>query len=112
LPYRLIGRTLEAEPTREVTMHAPAALHLEETHPMDAGLAVATLAFGVAGLLLVVADANLAGAVVGAIGVLTGLWGQLISKTRPERFLDVIGIGAAAVAFAVGMAYAGINFSG
>jgi hypothetical protein len=93
-------------------MHAPAALHLEETHPMDAGLAVITLALGVAGLLLVVADANIAGAVTGAVGVLSGFWGQLISRTRPERFLDVIGLGAAAVAFALGMAYAGINFSG
>jgi hypothetical protein len=98
-------------------MHAPAALHLEalhldEVHPMDAMLAVVTLALGVTGLLLVAVDANRAGAVAGAVGVLLGLWGQLVSRTRPERFLDVIGIGAAAVAFAVGMAYGGINFSG
>ncbi|MFN2536683.1 MAG: hypothetical protein ABR549_00845 [Mycobacteriales bacterium] len=93
-------------------MHAPAALHLEETHAMDAVLAVVTAALGAAGLVLVAADANLAGAVTGAVGVLTGLWGQLVSRTRPERFLDVIGIGACAVAFAVGMAYAGIDFGG
>ena len=93
-------------------MHAPAALHLEETHPMDGVLAVTALALGLAGLLLVAADQNIAGAVAGGIGVLAGLWGQLVSRTRPERFLDVIGLGAAAVAFGVGMAYAGINFSG
>ncbi|MCU1623643.1 MAG: rane protein [Frankiales bacterium] len=93
-------------------MHAPAALHLDETHAMDAGLALVTSALGAAGLLLVLADADIAGAVAGAVGVLTGLWGQLVSRTRPERFLDVVGIGAAAVAFALGMAYGGINFSG
>lgn len=98
-------------------MHAPAALHLEalhleEVHPVDATLAVLTAALGAAGLLLIAADANIAGAVTGAVGVVTGLWGQLVSRTRPERFLDVVGIGMAAVAFAIGMAYGDINFNG
>ena len=93
-------------------MHAPAALHLEQTHPIDAGLAVVTLALGAAGLLLVAVDADIAGAVAGAVGVVLGLWGQLVSRTRPERFLDVVGLGAAAVAFAVGMAYGDISFNG
>jgi hypothetical protein len=93
-------------------MHAPAALHLEDTHAVDGALALLTTALGAAGLLLVVLDANIAGAAAGAVGVVTGLWGQLISRTRPERFLDVVGLGAAAVAFALGMAYGDINFSG
>lgn len=93
-------------------MHAPAALHLEDTHPVDGALAVGTLVLGALGLLLVAVDADIAGAVAGGLGVLTGLWGQLVSRTRPERFLDVIGLGAAAVAFALGMAYGGINFAG
>jgi hypothetical protein len=93
-------------------MHAPAALHLEDTHAVDGALALLTLALGAAGLLLVVVDKNIAGAAAGAVGVVTGLWGQLISRTRPERFLDVIGLGGAAVAFALGLAYGDINFSG
>jgi hypothetical protein len=93
-------------------VHAPAALHLEETHPIDAGLALVTFALGAVGLLLVAVDADIAGAVAGAVGVLAGLWGQLVSRTRPERFLDVVGIGACAIAFAVGMAYGDISFSG
>jgi len=93
-------------------VHAPAALHLEETHPIDAGLALVTAALGAAGLALVAADVNIAGAMAGLVGVLTGLWGQLVSRTRPERFLDVVGLGAAAVAFAVGMAYGDISFNG
>lgn len=93
-------------------MHAPAALHLEDTHAMDGGLALVTFALGAAGLLLLLADADIAGAVVGAVGVLTGLAGQLISRTRPERYLDVIGIGGSAVALAVGLAFGGISFAG
>ena len=93
-------------------MHAPAALHLEDTHAMDAGLALVTFALGAAGLLLILGDADIAGAVAGAVGVLTGLSGQLISRTRPERFLDVIGLVASAVALAVGLAFGGINFAG
>jgi hypothetical protein len=93
-------------------VHAPAALHLEETHAIDAGLALVTFALGAVGLLLIVADANIAGAVAGGVGVMTGLWGQLISRTRSERFLDVIGLGACALAFALGLAYGGINLTG
>lgn len=93
-------------------MHAPAALHLEDTHAMDAGLALVTFALGAVGLLLIVANANVAGAVAGAAGVLSGLSGQLVSRTRPERFLDVIGLVASAVALAVGLAFGGISFNG
>ena len=93
-------------------MHAPAALHLEDTHAMDAGLALVTFVLGAVGLLLIVADANVAGAVAGAAGVLSGLSGQLVSRTRPERFLDVIGLVASAVALAVGLAFGGISFNG
>jgi hypothetical protein len=88
------------------------ALHLEDIHPVDALLALVTFGLGIAGLLLVAGDADRAGAVLGIVGVATGLWGQLVSRTRPERFLDVVGLGACAVAFALGMAYGGIDFSG
>ena len=93
-------------------MHAPAALHLEDTHAVDGGLALVTFALGAVGLLLVAADADIAGAVAGAVGVLSGLSGQLVSRTRPERFLDVIGLVASAVALAVGLAFGGIDFAG
>jgi hypothetical protein len=93
-------------------MHAPAALHLEDTHVADAGLALVTIALGAVGLLLVAADQHIAGAVAGAVAVLTGLSGQLISRTRPERFLDVIGLVAGAVALATGLAFGGLTFAG
>jgi hypothetical protein len=98
-------------------MHAPhvphlEALHLEETHPLDAVLAVFTFGVGLVGLLLVAVDADRAGMYCGAVGVLTGLWGQLVSRTRSERFADVIGLVASAVAFALGAAYSGLAFTG
>ena len=83
-------------------MHAPAVLHLEETHATDALLAVVTFALGVVGLALVAADATDAGVLCGAAGVVTGMWGQMVSRTTSERFLDVIGLVAAGVAFMIG----------
>lgn len=96
-------------------MHAPAALHLEDAHPLDALLAVVTIALGAVGLVLVAVDtesASRTAMALGAVGVLTGLAGQLLSRTRSERFLDVIGLVAAALAFALGAANAGLTFPG
>jgi hypothetical protein len=92
-------------------MHAPPALHLEQTHGLDAVLALAAFALGAVGLVLVAADAAIAGMVCGGVGVVAGLWGQLVSRTRSERFLDVIGLVAAAVAFALGAAFGNLTIS-
>ena len=93
-------------------MHAPAALHLDEVHAVDAVLAVTTAVLGAVGLLCVLADADAGAAAAGGAGTLLGLWGQLVSRTRSERVLDVIGIGMAAVAFALGMAGGAVTFNG
>jgi hypothetical protein len=44
----------------------------------------------------------------GLIGILTGAYGQLVSETTRERFLVIIGLGAAAVGFYLGMAHGGL----
>ncbi len=93
-------------------MHAPAPLHLEDTHGVDALLAVVTFLAGVSGLLLVAADRPELGMLLGGVGVLGGLWGQMVSRTRAERFLDVVGLVAAAVAFGLGAAQSGLSFGG
>lgn len=93
-------------------MHAPTALHLEQTHGLDGLLAFVAFMSGTVGLLLIAVDAPRAGMYCGAVGVLAGLWGQLVSRTRAERFLDVIGLVAAALAFALGAAFGDLNFSG
>ena len=93
-------------------MHAPAVLHLEETHPLDAVTAVLTAALAVVGLISVAAGAHRLGMYCGAVGVFSGLIGQMFSRTRSERFFDVVGLVACAVAFAVGAALGGLSFNG
>jgi len=93
-------------------MHAPTALHLEQTHGVDALLALGSFLLGTIGLLLLAIGAPEVGMACGAVGVVGGLWGQLVSRTRSERFFDVIGLVSAAVAFAVGAAQSGLTFTG
>lgn len=98
-------------------MHAPNALHLdalhmEETHPADAISAVLTSLLAVVALVSVAVGAHRLGMGLGAVGVLSGGIGQMISRTRPERFLDVVGLVGCAVAFGVGAALGGLSFNG
>lgn len=93
-------------------MHAPTALHLEETHPLDAITAILTSLLAVVGIISVAAGAHRLGMWCGAVGVVSGLAGQMFSRTRSERFLDVVGLVACAVAFAVGAALGGLSFDG
>ena len=92
--------------------HAPQALHLEETHPLDAVTAVATGVLAIVGLVALGLEAHLLAMGAGALGVLSGLTGQMFSRTRSERFLDVIGLTCCALAFALGAAYGGLDFNG
>jgi hypothetical protein len=97
-------------------MHAPNlhldALHMEETHPSDAISAVLTSVLAVVALVSVAVGAHRLGMGLGAVGVVTGGIGQMISRTRPERFLDVVGLVGCAVAFGVGAALGGLSFNG
>lgn len=98
-------------------MHAPAALHLEalhleETHPLDAITAVLTPLLAVVGLVSLAFDAHHVAIYCGAVGVFSGLLGQMFSRTRAERFLDVVGLVSCAVIFAVAAAHGGLSFNG
>ncbi len=94
-------------------MYATTALHLhlDDTHAADAALAVVTVILGAVGLALLAVD-SVAAMVCGAVGVVSGLSGQLISRTRAERFADITGLVAAALAFALGAATGHLTFSG
>jgi len=93
-------------------MRAPTVLHLEEAHGLDVFLAATAMVLGVVGLVLVGLDAPRAGMALGAVGVIAGAWGQLISRARVERFADVIGLVAAALALALGAAQGDLSFNG
>ncbi|HUR51990.1 MAG TPA: hypothetical protein VMZ11_07695 [Mycobacteriales bacterium] len=94
------------------TPHAPQALHLEQTHPLDAVTAITTAVLAVVGLVALGMEAHKLAMAAGAVGVLTGLVGQMFSRTRSERFLDVVGLSCCALAFALGAAYGGLSFNG
>ena len=78
-----------------------------ETHrrtlDTDHALAIGTLALGIAAVILLAVSYE-AAAWTGLVAVVIGAWSQLISRTRPERFENIAGLTAGAVALAVGLA--------
>ena len=83
--------------------HRPAAVQ-----DLDHALALASVAIGAVGLLLVVAGVPAGGVVVGAVGMVVALWGQMVSRTRPERFVDMAGLLVSFLALATGFAEGGL----
>lgn len=73
----------------------------------DHALALATIVLGAASLLLL-AVSYAAAAWTGLLVVFLGGGSQLVSRTRPERFENVIGATAGALALAIGLAKGGL----
>lgn len=73
----------------------------------DHALAYATLVLGSLALVLL-AVSHAAAAWTGLATVALGGWSQLVSRTRPERFENIAGITAGALALAVGLARGGL----
>ncbi|NJP99218.1 hypothetical protein [Streptomyces zingiberis] len=77
-------------------------------HPVENSLVAATLVLGaVAFVTAQFHHLHLISSWTGLAGVVSGLWGQMISATTAERFALVIGLGAAAVGLFLGMAHGG-----
>ncbi|MEU4209850.1 hypothetical protein AB0F13_07590 [Streptomyces sp. NPDC026206] len=78
-------------------------------HPVENTLAAATILLGViAAVSSLWTGLHLLSSWSGLIGILTGAWGQFISATTGERFLLIIGLGACAFGFFLGMAHGGL----
>jgi len=77
------------------------------THDPDHALALATLTLGGIALVLL-AVSHQAAAWAGLLVLVLGGWSQLISQTRPERFENIAGITAGALAVAIGLARGGL----
>ncbi|MEU2505925.1 hypothetical protein ABZ621_14575 [Streptomyces sp. NPDC007863] len=78
-------------------------------HPLVDTLLAVTLALGI--LSFVTAqfhNLHLLSSWSGLIGILTGAYGQFISVTTRERFFLIVGLGASAVGFFLGMAHGGL----
>ncbi len=70
-----------------------------------------TLVVGVIALVLgFIQSAHVAGAILGAIGVVIGFYSQLTSENTNQRWADIIGTGAAAVGLGLSLAHGGFGF--
>ncbi|MFF4256376.1 hypothetical protein ACFY1L_34760 [Streptomyces sp. NPDC001663] len=78
-------------------------------HPLQDTLLAVTLVLGVTAFVTGFFDSlHLLSSWTGLVGVLTGAYGQWISVTTRERFGLILGLGASAVGFFLGMAHGGL----
>ncbi|MFI6003690.1 hypothetical protein ACIA98_25315 [Streptomyces sp. NPDC051366] len=78
-------------------------------HPLQDTLMVATVVLGAVAFVTGFFDnLHLLSSWTGLVGILTGAYGQFISETTRERFALIIGLGASALGFYLGMAHGGL----
>ncbi|MFD5119717.1 hypothetical protein [Streptomyces sp. NPDC058385] len=78
-------------------------------HPLqDSLVAVAMILGAIAIISSLFSGLHLLSSWAGLIGILTGAYGQFISVTTRERFGLVLGLGASAIGFFIGMAHGGL----
>jgi hypothetical protein len=78
-------------------------------HPLQDTLMVVTLVLGALAFITAQFHSlHLLSSWAGLIGVVTGAYGQYVSETTRQRTFLIIGLGAAAVGFFLGMARGGL----
>ncbi|WP_405999747.1 hypothetical protein [Streptomyces sp. NBC_00829] len=78
-------------------------------HPLQDTLMAVTLVLGILSFVTAMFyGLHLISSWAGLVGILTGAYGQFISATTRERFLLILGLGASAVGFYLGMAHGGL----
>ncbi|WP_415947682.1 hypothetical protein [Streptomyces sp. KLOTTS4A1] len=78
-------------------------------HPLQDTLLAVTLVLGITAFVSAMFhNLHLLSSWAGLIGILTGGYGQFISETTRERTALIIGLGASAVGFFLGMAHGGL----
>ncbi|MEW2396531.1 hypothetical protein [Streptomyces sp. NPDC046862] len=78
-------------------------------HPVQDTLLAVTLVLGVVSFVTAMFHhLHLLSSWTGLVGILTGAYGQFISETTRERFGLIVGLGASAVGFFLGMAHGGL----
>ncbi|MGW7078958.1 hypothetical protein ACWGH2_15930 [Streptomyces sp. NPDC054871] len=80
-----------------------------KAHPVQDTLLGVTLILGaIAFVSAMFHNLHLLSSWAGLVGIATGAWGQFISETTRERFGLILGLGASAVGFFLGMAHGGL----
>ncbi|WP_149181552.1 hypothetical protein [Streptomyces sp. TRM49041] len=78
-------------------------------HPLQDTLMVVTLVLGALAFITAQFHSlHLLSSWAGLVGILTGAYGQYISETTRERTFLIVGMGASAVGFFLGMARGGL----
>ena len=78
-------------------------------HPLQDTLLAVTLVLGVTALITAAFNnLHLISSWAGLIGIITGASGQFISETTRERLGLILGLGASAIGFFLGMAHGGL----
>ncbi|MGW7046676.1 hypothetical protein ACWGDT_29085 [Streptomyces avermitilis] len=80
-----------------------------KAHPLQDTLLAVTLVLGVIAFVTAMFHGlHLVSSWAGLVGIATGAYGQFISVTTRERFGLILGLGASAVGFFLGMAHGGL----
>ncbi|WP_030559713.1 hypothetical protein [Streptomyces aureocirculatus] len=80
-----------------------------KSHPLQDTLLGVTLVLGaIAFVTAMFHHLHLLSSWTGLVGIFTGAYGQFISVTTRERFFLIVGLGAAAIGFFLGMAHGGL----
>ncbi|MET9516180.1 hypothetical protein [Streptomyces sp. NPDC002994] len=78
-------------------------------HPRQDTLVAVTVLLGVVAFVTAMFhDLHLISSWTGLVGIIAGAYGQFISVTTRERTLLIVGLGASAVGFYLGMAHGGL----
>ncbi|WP_405770504.1 hypothetical protein [Streptomyces sp. NBC_01538] len=78
-------------------------------HPLQDSLLAVTLVLGLTAFVTAMFHSlHLLSSWTGLVGILTGAYGQFVSETTRERFGLILGLGASAVGFFLGMAHGGL----
>jgi hypothetical protein len=79
-----------------------------QAHPRANQLTIATVVLGVVALACAfVTSLHIAASIAGLLGMIVGLWAQMVSSTTAQRWIIVIALGAATIGFAFGLANGG-----
>jgi hypothetical protein len=79
-----------------------------QSHPRENRLTVITVILGVIALAFAFVESlHIIASIAGLLGMIVGLWAQMVSATTAQRWIIVIALGAATIGFAFGLANGG-----
>ncbi|GHA98088.1 MULTISPECIES: hypothetical protein [Streptomyces] len=99
-----------AQPMRPRTRPAVSLFATDgRSHPLQDALVTVTVVLGILAFVTAMFHhLHLISSWAGLVGIMTGAYGQYVSVTTRERFPLIVGLGASALGFFLGMAHGGL----